>query len=199
MKKITTGKFEVNTYLINSGEDCVLIDPGFGIAEYIDEINKYNVVAILLTHCHCDHIDGIGMFNCPIYIHTEDKDGLSNHNNLYKFLGDIPSFDLNKLNVVEVHGGDTININKFSFEVIHTPGHTKGSCCYLHKDNLYTGDTLFKESIGRTDFPTGDHKAILNSINSLANGMDNRVKIHPGHGDSSTIKDEKKNNMFLKY
>lgn len=199
MKKITTGKFETNTYILDSGSECILIDPGFDIANYFDDISKYKVVAILLTHCHCDHIDGIGMFDCPIYIHAQDFDGLSNHNNLYKLLGDIPSFDISKLNIIQIHGGDTLQISKFNIEVIHTPGHTKGSCCFLHKDTLYTGDTLFKNSIGRTDFPTGDHKMILESIKNLTNGMDNKIRICPGHGENSTIKDEKKNNLFLKF
>lgn len=198
MKKITTGKFETNSYIVDSGSECVLVDPGFGIENYLEEINKYKVVAILLTHCHCDHIDGIGYFDCPIYIHEDDKEGLKNHCNLYSMLGDTPTFNYSKLNIKTFHGEDIIKINDFVFEVIHTPGHTKGSSCFLYKEQLITGDTLFKNSIGRTDFPTGDHKTILNSLKTLVNGLDPRVKVLPGHGENSTIKDEKKNNIFLK-
>ncbi|MFI3252141.1 MAG: MBL fold metallo-hydrolase [bacterium] len=198
MKKITAGKFETNTYMINSGDECILIDPGYEIAQYLEEIKKYKVVAVLLTHCHCDHLDGIGMFDCPIYIHELDYPGMTNHCNLYNMLGDIPSFDFKKLNIVKVHGGNTLQISNFSIEVIHTPGHTQGSCCYLHKDVLYTGDTLFQNSIGRTDFPTGDHKILLKSLKQIVDGVDPKTKICPGHGPNSTLKDEKKNNVFVK-
>ncbi len=198
MEKITTGKFQTNTYVITSKDECIVIDPGYNIQSYIPKIKSKKVVAVLLTHCHCDHIDGIGEFDCPIYIHKDDYDGLKNECNLYSMLQDTPSFDYNKLNIKTFEDKEVLNISRFSLGVIHSPGHTKGSSCFIYKDMLFTGDTLFKESIGRTDFPTGNHALILKSIKAITEALDNKTVIHPGHGDETTIKDEKKNNIFLR-
>ncbi len=196
--KITTGKFQTNTYLLTNKDDCIVIDPGYNIEEYVAKIKTKNVIAVLLTHCHCDHIDGIGKFDCPIYIHELDYEGLKNENSLYDLLGDTRSFEIDKLNIETFKDKETLNLGKFSIEAIHTPGHTKGSTCFLYKDMLFSGDTLFKESIGRTDFPTGNHHEILKSINNLAHGLDGKIKVFPGHGPQTTIKDERKNNLFIK-
>ncbi|MFI3329990.1 MAG: MBL fold metallo-hydrolase [bacterium] len=196
--KITTGKFQTNTYLLTNKDDCIVIDPGYNISEYLPKIKAKNVVAVLLTHCHCDHVDGIGNFDCPIYIHQDDFDSFKNENSLYDLLGDTPSFDYDKLNIKTFEDKEILNISKFNIEAIHTPGHTKGSTCFLYKDMLFSGDTLFKNSIGRTDFPSGNHALILNSINKLANGLDGKIKVFPGHGDETTIKEERRNNIFIK-
>lgn len=196
--KITTGKFLTNTYLLSNKDERIVIDPGYNIVDYLPQIKSKNVVAVLLTHCHCDHIDSIGHFDCPIYIHEQELESFKNENNLYKLLGDTPSFDYDKLNIITFKDKETLNISKFSIETIHTPGHTKGSSCFLYKDMLFTGDTLFKESIGRTDFPSGDHSLIIKSVNALASGLDPKIKVFPGHGEQTTIKDERKNNIFIK-
>ncbi len=199
MEKITTGKFGTNTYIIDSKDECILIDPGYNISEYLDKIKKFKVVGILLTHCHCDHVDSIGLFDCPIFIHESDFDGLKNDNSLYKLVGDKPSYEFGKLNLRSFKDKDILDISRFSFEIIHTPGHTKGSSCFLYKDILFTGDTLFKESIGRTDFPSGDHKSIIESIKKVCSSLDSKTRILPGHGEETTIKDELRNNLFLKF
>ncbi len=198
MVKITTGHFQTNTYIVDSKDECIIIDPGYDIEKYLDKINKFKVLAVVLTHNHCDHIDSIGLFDCPIYVHKDDYDGLKNNiDSLYHLLGGKPSFDYNKLNIIKLRDEEELHIGKIVLNVLHTPGHTSGSCCFMYKDVLFTGDTLFKESAGRTDFPSGDHKTLLKSLTKLSK-LDPKIKVYPGHGDATTIKDEKKNNLFLR-
>lgn len=200
MEKFTTGMFQTNTYLLISKDECILIDPGFDIDECrkMIEKDKKKVVAILLTHCHCDHVDSIGLFDCPIYIHEDDYESLNNEVCLYDMVGVKKSFDFKKLNLIKFKDKETLDISRFTIETIHTPGHTKGSSCFIYKDMIFTGDTLFKESIGRTDFPTGDHKEILISLKKIIKEVDHKLKVCPGHGDYTTLKDEVKNNLFIK-
>ena len=173
------------------------MDPGLDLDPFLAEINKYNIKGILLTHCHLDHIDGIGHFNCPVYIHESDYEGLTDKNlSLYNMSRKTPSYNINSLSIVKVKDNDEIAFNKNTIKVISTPGHTKGSVCYLYKDKLFTGDTLFKQSIGRSDFPSGNEKQLANSLIKIIDSLDGTIKVYPGHDEPTTIKDEKKNNMY---
>ena len=154
IKRFNIGAFETNTYLITKGDKAVVVDPGLGFNTILDEVNKYNVVAVLITHAHVDHIDGCGMIDAPIYV---GKDDLNNFNDLTKSLyhmtGVKPSYNVSKLNLIGVSDNEIINIDEFSFKVIHTPGHTEGSVCYLYYDNLFSGDNMNKckfKKINRT-------------------------------------------------
>lgn len=198
MKKYTIGAFQTNTYLVDYQEDGFLIDPSLDLIEVLEDIKKYNIRGILLTHGHVDHIDGIGYFDCPIYVHEKDYDALFDSSlNLYRMTNFKPSFDINKLNIIKVKDNDFIKFGTSGFKVIYTPGHTIGSCCYLYKDKLFSGDTLFKSSQGRTDFPTGSEKMMATSLVKLVTTLDQNTKVYPGHDATTTIKEEKKNNMFI--
>ncbi len=198
VETIVNGSFYVNTYLIIKGNECVIIDPGMGL--YADDIiNKYNVIGILITHAHIDHIDGIKHFlNVPIYISHLDRLKLNNREeSLYRMVGLNIPFDSNDLNIIEVNDNDIINLLDSEIKVIATPGHTDGSVCYLYKNILFSGDTLFSNSIGRTDFPTGSIKMMKESLAKLSH-LSNQIKVYPGHDLKTTIKDEKENNPYLK-
>ena len=198
IKRYTIGAFETNTYLITKGDKAVIVDPGLDFISIFDEINKYEVVAVLITHGHVDHIDGCGMFDVPIYVGKED---LNNFNDLTKSLyfmtGIKPSYRDKKLNLIGVSDNEIINLGDFSFKVIHTPGHTEGSCCYLYYDNLFSGDTLFSGSIGRVDFPGGSMKKMKESLKKIKNNCVDNLVVYPGHEGKTTIKTEKKTNIYL--
>ncbi len=199
MLTFPNGDFFENTYLINNGLDAIIVDPGEGIGEYLEEINKYIIKAILLTHGHIDHIDGIKYFlNSDIYIYKDELEFLdSKVLSLYDAFGKLKSFNKDNLKIHLLEEG-IINLLGFKIEVIHTPGHTKGSCCYLFNDNiLFSGDTLFQVSVGRTDFPTGSMSE-LNSSLEILKKLDDAVKVYPGHGAETTIGFEKKYNPYFR-
>lgn len=198
IKKIVNGIFGVNTYLIIKGNECIIVDPGMDIASELIK-QKYQVLAILITHGHVDHIGGIINFlDVPIYISGLDESKLYDSNtSLYKMLGLKTPYKKGDLNINLVEDKSIITIGEFVFQVILTPGHTNGSVCYKYNDVLFSGDTLFKNSIGRTDFPTGNIFDMQNSLLKLAK-LPNKIKVYPGHDELTSIKDEKKNNPYLK-
>lgn len=198
IKTFKIGAFETNTYLITKGDKAVVIDPGLDFKSIIDEVNKYQIEAILITHGHIDHIDGCGMVDAPIYVGKEDLINFSDlSRSLYKMTGVRPSYNLDKLNLVGVSDNEIIKLESFTFKAIHTPGHTEGSFSYLYFDNLFSGDTLFCGSIGRVDFPTGSAKRMKESLKKIISICNDSIVVYPGHDSKTTIKNEKKYNMYL--
>lgn len=198
IKTFKIGAFETNTYLITKNEYAVLVDPGLDFASILDEVNKYKIEAILITHGHVDHIDGCGMINAPIYVGKDDLINFSDlSRSLYKMAGIKPSFNVENLNLIGVDDNEIITLPNFSFKAIHTPGHTEGAFCYLYFDNLFSGDTLFKNSIGRVDFPTGSVRKMRESLAKIVTTFNDNIKVYPGHDEKTTIKSEKKTNMYL--
>lgn len=200
MKVFTNGDFFENTYLINNKEnEAILVDPGEGLDEYLEELNQYNIKAILLTHGHMDHIDGIKHFlNVPIYIYKDEEDFLSSPDlSLYRYFNKHMPFNISDLSIHLLKEG-TINLLGFNIEVIATSGHTKGSVCYLVDNKyLFSGDTLFQCSIGRTDFPTGSTLDMNKSLDRLKKLSDD-VRVFPGHGAETSIKFEKQYNPYFR-
>lgn len=201
IEKIVSGSFETNTYVISNANKCIVVDPGLDFSSFATNItSKYEVVAILITHGHIDHIDGIRFFkNVPIYIHKDDEEFLYDSKlSLYSWMGLKTPFLKNTLNVITVQENDIINLIGLEFKVIHTPGHTKGSVCYQYKNKLLSGDTLFKNSCGRTDFPTGSPMDMRRSLNRLMSECQDNVDVYPGHDEKTKIKDEKRNNPYIR-
>jgi glyoxylase-like metal-dependent hydrolase (beta-lactamase superfamily II) len=200
IKTFKIGAFETNTYLITKGERAVLVDPGLDLISVIDEIKKYYIEAILITHGHIDHIDGCGLVDAPIYVGNTDLINFKDlSRSLYKMTGTKPSYDVSKLKLIGVNDNEVITLETFTFKVLHTPGHTEGSCCYVYYNNLFSGDTLFNQSIGRVDFPTGSMRKMKESLQKIVTTCSDDVIVYPGHDSKTTIKDEKKHNMYLKF
>ena len=194
-----------NTYMVyNEGcTDCIIIDPSFATDRYERALSTYGLkcAAILLTHGHCDHIGSVGelkkQYNCPVYIHRDDADMLtdSSKNQSESITGkalELPPAD----HILE--DGATFSEAGLEVKVIHTPGHTPGSVCYIIGDHIFTGDTLFAGSIGRTDLPGGDYDAMMKSLNKLK-AIEEDYVVCPGHMESSSMAHEKANNYYMHY
>ncbi|MCR5787284.1 MAG: MBL fold metallo-hydrolase [Acholeplasmatales bacterium] len=200
MKCFTIGNYYENTYLINNGADAILVDPGEKLYTILDELKLFNIKAILLTHGHIDHIDGIKHYlDVPIYLSSEELEVLeSDDYTLYSTYNLNRPFDTNKLDFHFLSDNDSFNIAGLNIKMIFTPGHTKGSCCYLINEKLLmSGDTLFQVGIGRTDLPTGDMNKMLESLDKLKKLPDDTI-VYPGHGVETTIGFEKVYNPYFK-
>lgn len=198
---VTTGSFYTNSYIIsNKDMECIIVDPGLNYKEASSYIkSKYKPKAILITHAHIDHIDGIQYFmDLPIYIHTLDEEALYDTDMaLYPMVGRISPFNKGDLNIHLVHDLDEIELIGYKFSVLHTPGHTRGSVCYHYDNKLISGDTLFQGSIGRTDFPTGSYSQIIKSLKRIIDTYPNDTDVYPGHGSKTSIRIEKKYNPYI--
>lgn len=197
-----------NTIIIwNDSHKAVLIDPGFLHSdekqEFMDFLAKEDLKpeAILLTHAHFDHIYGVrdclDAFDIPVYLHPEDgelKEKMCKTAN--KFFLKEPKGDWD---TKDIKDGETLSVAGIDFKVIHTPGHTPGSVCYYLKESgdLFSGDTLFAGSIGRTDLEFGDYDKEIVSIMEKIIWLDSDTVVHPGHGGQTTIGIERAQNPFL--
>ena len=197
-EKITVGFLEVNCYVIPSEKDnCVyIIDPGASPAE-IAECAKsfgFNDYRILLTHAHIDHISGVEelLEALPVTTFLLHEDDLPLYNSPKNELPPLMPPLQNPTQPVH-------NLESCAVRVIHTPGHTRGGVCYYFEDDdaVFTGDTLFAGSIGRTDFPGGSMDDLLSSIRNKLFELSDSTEVFPGHGPFSTIGGEKNSNPFL--
>lgn len=192
IKILPVGMLGTNCYLISDEEkNCAIIDPGASPQKIIGAIEEQGLAvgAILLTHAHFDHTGALKVLreqypDAPIYIHRLDTDNDRNmsHGNLI---------------FTHTYGeGDVISVGNTAFSVLHTPGHTPGSVCLLAEDALFAGDTLFLGACGRTDFEGGSMMDMLQSLRRLS-ALDETLRVFPGHGDSTTIANERKYNPYL--
>ncbi len=201
IKKIIVGKnlnnFEINTYLIINNNKAIIIDPGdeWEKTKNIIEKEKLTPVSVILTHGHVDHIKDTKKiseyFNLPVYIHEAEKKTLSSgFNNLSVIFGiKIESFPIKEY----LNDNQIIEFENEKLTIIHTPGHTPGGICISGSGFLISGDTLFKDSLGRTDIPGGNENQLINSIKEKLFNLKDETIVYPGHFDSTTIGTEKKN------
>lgn len=200
IKTFPTGIFSENTYLLidEESKEAVVIDCGGSFEIVLDEIQKYGATLkyILNTHGHFDHILGEReaqeMTNVPVYIHKEDLPLLENFAQQALYFGLAESEPPKE--VLTFDENTTFNIGDTPIKVIHTPGHSKGSCSFLVDNNLFSGDTLFYCSVGRTDLFGGNFTELENSIKNKLFKLDDNVDVYPGHDAKTTIGYEKKYN-----
>lgn len=194
---------KANTYLIKDNKNCaVVIDPGVDndkLGDYIQR-NKLKLKAILLTHAHVDHMRGVDRlvqrFKCQLYVGFDDEIGLTDEE--YNCASYLNEKLVIKAKANTVCDNEILKILKEDIKVIYTPFHSKGSVCYYFSNSsiLFSGDTLFKNVIGRTDLISSDRKMIRDSLAKLRT-LPLDVKVYPGHGEFTTMAIEKVNNLFL--
>ena len=203
IKQFVAGLIENNMYLIvdENTREAVIIDAPADIPELkkaVDELGA-KVKYILITHGHFDHIVGLNSikktFNAPAVICKDDLD-LSNKINDFTRLFGVPD-SIPPTYEKFVKDGDIIEVGNLKIKVIQTAGHTEGGVCYLVDENLFSGDTLFRQSVGRTDLYGGSFDKICHSVKDILFNLDENTKVFPGHGPMTTIAYEKQHNEII--
>ena len=201
--RMVLGTCSTNTYFVyrEGSQDAVVIDPadyGEHIYESLQK-NGFQVAAILLTHGHFDHIWGCeklrALSGAKVYANEAERDLLGDaRKNISAQAGRACTLHADAY----LKDGDVLELAGISFQMIATPGHTPGGCCYYMEEAgmLICGDTLFEESVGRTDFPGGSMSTLVRSIKEKLFTLPDNTKCYPGHGGSTTIGYEKQNNPF---
>ena len=207
-RTFTFNPFEENTYVLwDDTKECIIIDPGCyeehekkELSDFIEK-NELQPVKILMTHAHIDHMLGnnylTGLYDIPIqlsFIETSLLNAVREYGQMWGINAEPspnPEYDVKENQNVTF--GNTILIPYF------TPGHSPGSFSFLNKEskNLFSGDVLFMQSIGRTDLPGGDYATLIRSIREKLMVLEDDIKVHPGHGPSTTIGAERRGNPFL--
>ena len=186
IKRFTGGTLESNGYVlyVREGGSCFIIDPGYDPKVFLVYIRdmKLDLKGIILTHHHYDHTGAVDRIKnetgCPVYLHREDCDMYGNQVDVY------------------MEDSDIIDLDGVQLEVIHTPGHTRGSVCIFDGKGrvCFTGDTIFNVDLGRTDLEDGSEEQMIRSITEIIDRWPNDIMIYPGHGDGCTMKKVRKIN-----
>lgn len=188
--KIVVGELSTNCYIVVSEKkNAFIIDPG-DEADAIGGFCRQEGIAlkfIVNTHGHIDHIKADRALNLPVYLHEKDAAmaGACEKNFMTSFFGAFESIVPERL----LKDGDIISLDEMSFRVIHTPGHTSGSICLSAEKALFSGDTLFRDGVGRTDFPGASAADLRDSLIKLSR-LDKDTVVYPGHGGQTTIERE---------
>lgn len=193
-EQIPVGNMQNFSYLIGDekSKEGAVVDPAWEVDKIINTASKYDlgIKFILITHSHYDHIDGVKSLvsatDATVYVHKEDA-------------GELKNRGVDKIKTINEN--DEINIGKIKIKVMHTPGHSPGSVCYLLDNKIITGDMLFVEAVGRVDLPGGDIEKMFNSLQELKK-LDKNIEVYPGHDygsvPHSTIAHEKENNPYMR-
>ena len=204
MKHYCVGKVATNCYFAINEEtkEMLVIDPGDSAQMLAEKIKKEGLKpkAVLLTHGHFDHAmaaeELAELFGIPVYAHEAEKDTLEDSGkNVSIMIGRRDSYHAD----VYVRDGEVLQLAGMELKVLHTPGHTAGGCCYyLEKEKvLFSGDTLFCQSVGRTDFPGGSMSKLVRSIKEKLMALPDEVRVYPGHMGLTTIGTERARNPYL--
>jgi hydroxyacylglutathione hydrolase len=203
IKNYPVGPLETNCYhvICESSNESVVIDPGGVSDSLIRDISERNLIAILLTHGHFDHIGGAikiaELTGAPIMIPDKDAPLLSDpeSNGSSLFGTKLEPIKPDRL----LLPGDSVLFGECSLKVLNTPGHTAGGISFITNDSsaIFAGDVLFRLSVGRWDLPGGDYKTLINTLRTVFYPLPDYVVVYPGHGESTTIGFEKKYNQFM--
>lgn len=204
IETLVVGMIQANCFIVadEATKKAVIIDPG-GDAPVIAKRIKdrgYDVTAILATHGHFDHVEALSgvkdAVDAPIMVHPEDIPLIKNMKNQGALFG---------IRVTEapppdnfLADGDEIKFGSLTIKVLHTPGHSRGSVCFLVDGHLFAGDLLFQGSIGRTDLAGGDYETLINSVLTKVFTLPDDTVVHPGHGPDTTVGREKRTNPFFR-
>ena len=197
IKNLVVGQIETNCYVVTDEDtlDCVVIDPGDEsntILDYIED-NKLSCKAVLLTHAHFDHVGAVGAVleatGAQLYMSEKELETLK--------VGAAGRFHLPE-NVMYYKAGDEVRVGGLCFKVMETPGHTPGGVTLICGDALFTGDTLFRGSCGRTDFPGGDMREELRSLKRIAQ-LEGDYEVYPGHAECTTLSIEREHNPYVRH
>ena len=185
IQTLPLGELQANCYVLWGADPaCVaVIDPGDGVFALERALRGKTVAGVLITHAHFDHILGLpALAGAPVYVHGQDAAAMTDDAlNCCRLVGARAHVPATRT----VAEGDVISLAGLDFTVLHTPGHTPGSVCYLCGEHLFTGDTLFVNGCGRTDLPGGSQSALSASLRRLM-GL-RGLRIHPGHGESGVL------------
>jgi hydroxyacylglutathione hydrolase len=199
LKIFELGPLHVNCYLMYSVETkhAILIDAPEGVGQVVEFIEKERlaVECVLITHGHFDHISGLTDLHYPFYVHSEDAPALKDSRKNGSAYFSHPVVILQAPGLLDENTLFSFEGRPFKF--LHTPGHTPGSVSILYESWLFSGDTIFFDSIGRTDVPLGNQEHLIASIKEKILTLPGDTIIYPGHGPSSTVKREKKSNPYL--
>ena len=201
--RMVLGVCQTNCYFLyrEDSKECIFVDPADQGANIYKAMTKngFKIAAVLLTHGHFDHIWGTKelceLSGAKLYALDAEKEVLQDaRKNVSSQVGRAYTTDAD----VYLKDGEEMTIADMTFQVIATPGHTAGGCCYYFKEAgfLVSGDTLFQDSVGRTDFPTGSMGTLVRSIKEKLFVLPDETKVYPGHGDNTTIGHEKMYNPF---
>ena len=198
---ISDNPFASNCWAVSAdgSDEAVVVDPGFEpemVGRMIERAGK-RLVAVLATHGHFDHIGAVPQVcatGVPLIIHEADELALSDQAAWGS--GHPVPMDLRPKDVVAVSGGDRLEFAGFAFEVLHTPGHTPGSACFATDGFLFSGDLVFRGSIGRHDFPNSSARDMRTSLGRFLE-LPDRLRVYPGHGPETSVGDERASNPWL--
>lgn len=199
IKTYISGPIDANNYLLIDGDEAVLIDCSEFKSEILKELENIKLKYILLTHGHFDHVLGVNAMReatgAKVLVQKNDVERMEESAQIMQTFGvqgvETPLAD------EYLNDGDVIEFGNTKINVIATPGHTQGCVCYLVDGKLFSGDTLFRNSVGRCDLPGGDFEKLSNSVKAKLFTMDDNTVVYPGHGPETTIGYEKQYNELI--
>lgn len=203
IKRLILGSMQTNCYICGdeATRECAVIDPADECEKIIDAVKSeaLSIKYIILTHCHTDHISSLdklkAISNAPVVVHKEEAERLNDpYYTLSSLFHTTPPHTTAD---ITVDTGDKLTLGENALSFIHTAGHTIGGMCVLCNDILFSGDTLFNQSVGRSDFPGGNHVTLITSILNKLMCLDDNIIVYPGHGEPTTIGFERNNNPYL--